>query len=54
MQRLIEDGIPENSFVKESGHCLHPDFLRQSIEGSLKRLNLECLDIAYLHNPYEA
>lgn len=40
--------------MKESGHCLHPDFLRDSVEGSLKRLNLECLDILYLHNPYEA
>lgn len=54
IQRLIEDGIPEDSFVKESGHCLHPEYLRKSIEGSLQRLNLNCLDIAYLHNPYEA
>lgn len=28
IQRYIENGVPENSFVKESGHCLHPKFLR--------------------------
>lgn len=54
MQRMIENGIPEDQIVKESGHCLHPDFLRESVEASLKRLNLDCLDIMYLHNPYEA
>ena len=35
IQRYIENGVPAESFVKESGHCLHPEFLRQSIEGSL-------------------
>lgn len=54
IQRYIDSGVPEDSFVKESGHCLHPDFLRQSVEQSLQRLNLECLDVVYLHNPYEA
>lgn len=54
IQRYIENGVPAESFVKESGHCLHPEFLRQSIEGSLERLNLDCLDLVYLHNPYEA
>lgn len=54
MRRMVESGIPEDQIVKESGHCLHPDFIVDSVEGSLKRLNLECLDILYLHNPYEA
>ncbi len=33
---------------------MHPSFLRKSIEQSLERLNLDCLDVCYLHNPYEA
>ena len=33
---------------------MHPTFLRQSVEGSLERLNLQCLDICYIHNFYEA
>ena len=38
----------------ESGHCMHPKFLEYQLDETLKRLNLECLDVYYLHNPYEA
>ena len=55
IQRLIEkDGVPEDSIVTESAHCMHPRFLQIQLEESLKRLNLECLDVLYLQNPYEA
>jgi aryl-alcohol dehydrogenase-like predicted oxidoreductase len=40
--------------VNESGHCLHPKFLEHQLKESLDRLNLETLDVYYLHNPYEA
>jgi aryl-alcohol dehydrogenase-like predicted oxidoreductase len=40
--------------VAESAHCLHPKFLKVQLEESLERLNLECLDVLYLQNPYEA
>lgn len=33
---------------------MHPTFLKIQLEESLKRLNLECLDVLYLQNPYEA
>lgn len=51
---ISEVGVPEDSIVKESGHCLDPKFLEYQLDESLKRLNLECLDVYYLHNPYEA
>ena len=55
IKRIIKDlGVPEDEIVKESAHCLHPKFLADQIEGSLARLNLECLDVYYLHNSYEA
>jgi aryl-alcohol dehydrogenase-like predicted oxidoreductase len=54
IKTLIAEGIPEDSIVKNSGHCLHPTFLRRSVEESLQRLNLQTLDIVYIHNPYEA
>lgn len=47
-------GVPAESFVDESGHCMHPKFLEVQLEESLERLNLECLDVLYLQNPYEA
>lgn len=40
IKKYIEEGVPEDSFVKQSGHCLHPLFLRKSVEESLLRLNL--------------
>ena len=51
---INEVGVPEKSIVKESGHCLDPKFLEYQLDETLKRLNLECLDVYYLHNPYEA
>ncbi len=32
-------------------HCIHPEFLKDQLEGSLDRLQLETLDILLLHNP---
>jgi len=54
IERYIDKGVPADSFVRESGHCLHPKFLKMSVEESLERLNLQTLDCVYLHNPYEA
>ena len=48
-----EVGVPEDAITQESGHCLHPKFLEHQLDETLKRLNLECLDVYYLHNPYE-
>ena len=28
ISRYVDKGIPEDEFVKESGHCLHPDFIK--------------------------
>ena len=33
---------------------MHPKFLEVQLNESLKRLNVECLDVLYLQNPYEA
>ena len=32
-------------------HCIHPEFLREQLNRSLYRLNLETLDFYLLHNP---
>jgi aryl-alcohol dehydrogenase-like predicted oxidoreductase len=45
---INEHGVPEKEIVKESGHCMHPKFLEQQLEGSLKRMNLDALDVFYL------
>lgn len=45
---ISEAGVPADSYQKESGHCMHPKFLEHQLDESLKRLNLECLDVYYL------
>jgi len=32
-------------------HCIHPEFLREQLERSLARLQLDTLDVCLLHNP---
>lgn len=32
-------------------HCIHPDFIADQLDRSLRRLNLETIDICLLHNP---
>lgn len=32
-------------------HCLHPEYLEDQLERSLKNLNLDTIDIYYIHNP---
>lgn len=55
MTTLINDiGVPETEIVKESMHSLHPRFIKHQLEASLDRLKLECLDLYYLQNAYEA
>jgi len=55
IEKLINEAqVPEEEFVMETGHCLHPKFLQNQLESSLARLNVETLDVYYLHNPYEA
>lgn len=55
MQRMVNVlKVPEEEIVKETGHCLHPKFLKDQLDASLARLNLESLDVYYLHNTYEA
>jgi len=32
-------------------HCMHPEYLRDQLDRSLKNLGLETIDVYYLHNP---
>ncbi len=53
-QELEEQGKPIPELVEISEgleHCIHPEFLEDQITRSLKRLNLDCIDVFLLHNP---
>jgi aryl-alcohol dehydrogenase-like predicted oxidoreductase len=43
-------GIQKSDLVAGC-HCMHPEYLSDQIERSLKNLELEAIDVYYLHNP---
>jgi len=48
------DGKPYIEIVKctpDLWHCIHPEFIKDQITDSLKRLKLEKIDVYLLHNP---
>lgn len=40
--------------LKRPVHCIHPEYIKKQLDYSLKNLNLETLDILYLHNVFES
>lgn len=46
--REFEDLVP---YGKDLEHCIHPEFLEDQLDRSLRRLQLETLDVFLLHNP---
>lgn len=47
-----DKSYPEiSSFGEYFDHCIHPDFLTDQVDQSLKRLGVEYLDSYLLHNP---
>jgi len=47
---FIETGLVQPEEIVE-GHCLAPAYLRHQIAQSRANLQVECLDLYYLHNP---
>ena len=48
---VVKSGLAKESDIVTDEHCLTPEYIEWSLEESLKRLNLECVDIFYIHNP---
>jgi aryl-alcohol dehydrogenase-like predicted oxidoreductase len=52
LKLYLEKNFPETIKVSNSlYHCIHPEFLEAQIEISLRRMNLQTIDIFLLHNP---
>ena len=55
MARAREQGgaaFPEMvKYTDGCWHCIHPQFLADQLERSLRRLQLDKLDVYLLHNP---
>lgn len=47
----LDTGLIEAKEITAECYCMSPAFLEHQIATSLKNLNLECIDLYYLHNP---
>ena len=55
MRELGKPGIiKEGDINSDYNHCMTPAYLSDQLDRSLKNLNLECIDLMYLHNGIES
>jgi aryl-alcohol dehydrogenase-like predicted oxidoreductase len=47
----LKPGLCAPGEVAADCHCMAPPYLRNQVERSLKNLDLECIDLYYVHNP---
>jgi aryl-alcohol dehydrogenase-like predicted oxidoreductase len=50
-ENVIDTGLATKDDIVIDQHCMTPAYLRWSVEQSLKNLQIETLDICFLHNP---
>lgn len=50
-ENFVKTGIADLSDIVAGCHCMTPDYLLNQLDGSLKNLDVECIDIYYVHNP---
>ena len=53
MRELGKPGIVKEGDISSGYHCMTIPYLDDQLERSLKNLNLECVDLMYLHNAVE-
>ena len=50
-QNFIETGIATWGDIAGGSHCMTPRYLECQLQQSLRNLNLDCVDVYYVHNP---
>ncbi|PYT97060.1 MAG: aldo/keto reductase [Acidobacteria bacterium] len=50
-REYAQRGIFSAKDLAAGSHCMTPKFLKDQLGRSLKNLNVECVDVYYLHNP---
>ena len=48
-----DEGIVKEGDITSGYHCMTPTYLSDQLDRSLKNLDLECVDLMYLHNAIE-
>jgi aryl-alcohol dehydrogenase-like predicted oxidoreductase len=50
-ETFVKPGIASFEDIVGGGHCMTPPYLQNQLEQSLRNMNLECVDVYYIHNP---
>lgn len=50
-ETFVKTGVAEFADFVAGNHCMTPSYLQNQLEQSLKNLNLDCVDVYYIHNP---
>ncbi len=50
-ETFIKPGIASFADIVGGSHCMTPAYLQNQLEQSLRNMNLECVDVYYVHNP---
>jgi aryl-alcohol dehydrogenase-like predicted oxidoreductase len=50
-ETLLDKGIVTPDEIHPSGHCMAPMYLYNQLQQSLKNLNVDKIDVYYVHNP---
>jgi aryl-alcohol dehydrogenase-like predicted oxidoreductase len=50
-ETFVEPGIASFQDFVGGSHCMTPAYLQNQLEQSLRNMNLECVDVYYVHNP---
>ncbi|MCY3854081.1 MAG: aldo/keto reductase [Thaumarchaeota archaeon] len=53
-REYTQKGILRSGDVSASYHCMNIPFLEDQLTRSLKNLGLDCVDLMYIHNPWES
>jgi aryl-alcohol dehydrogenase-like predicted oxidoreductase len=51
VETFVKPGVADFADVVAGAHCMTPRYIANQVDQSLKNLQLDCLDIYYLHNP---
>jgi aryl-alcohol dehydrogenase-like predicted oxidoreductase len=50
-ETFVKPGIASFEDFVGGSHCMTPAYLQHQLNQSLKNMNLECVDVYYIHNP---
>ncbi|MBD0325481.1 MAG: aldo/keto reductase [Pyrinomonadaceae bacterium] len=50
-ETFVQMGIAGFSDIVAGSHCMKPSYLQSQIDQSLANMNLDCIDLYYIHNP---